>query len=226
MNFVFHSHLFDRISLQDSQVFVGFVICELPNQDKIRTILSWFGSSLPSIRCRLPLFITSMAHFPMLNSIPMSWLYILTVRIRVSRCFSFFANSLMSSMYIRWLIFSFDLQSLYLSVHFLSIWLRGIMAIMNSKGDSASPWEIPLWIFVSAKVFSCCCQFNSPGFHGFLDEVYDFMWYFVHFETVYYPALRNHIVCLIIIRYIPILSALSVKPHASNMKTIPASILF
>ena len=27
------------------------------------------------------------------------------------------------------------------------------MAIMNSKGDSASPWKIPLWIFVSAKLF-------------------------------------------------------------------------
>ena len=27
------------------------------------------------------------------------------------------------------------------------------MAIMNSRGDSASPWKIPLWIFVSAKLF-------------------------------------------------------------------------
>ena len=27
------------------------------------------------------------------------------------------------------------------------------MTIMNSKGDSASPWKIPLWIFVSAKLF-------------------------------------------------------------------------
>ena len=24
------------------------------------------------------------------------------------------------------------------------------MAIMNSKGDRASPWKIPLWIFASA----------------------------------------------------------------------------
>ena len=54
---------------------------------------------------------------------------------------------LVSSMYIRWLIFSCDLLSLYPAVHFLSIWLSGIMAIMNSKGDCASPWKIPLWIF-------------------------------------------------------------------------------
>ena len=81
-----------------------------------------------------------------------SRLYILTACMRVSSSFSFFANSLMSSMYIRWLIFSCNLLSLYPAVHFLSMWLSGIMAIMNSKGDSTSPWKIPLWIFVSAKL--------------------------------------------------------------------------
>ena len=68
---------------------------------------------------------------------------------RVSSSFSFFANNLMSSMYIRWLI-SWDLLNLYPAVHFLSMWFSGIIAIMNSKGDSASPWKMPLWIFVSA----------------------------------------------------------------------------
>ena len=52
-------------------------------------ILSWFGSFIPSVRCRFPLFITSMAHFSMPNSIPMSWLYILTACIKVSSSFSF-----------------------------------------------------------------------------------------------------------------------------------------
>ena len=80
----------------------------------------------------------------------MSRLYILTVCIRVFSSFSFFANSLMSSMYIKWLTFSCDLLSLYPAVHFLSVWLSGIMAIMNSKGDWASLWQIPLWIFASA----------------------------------------------------------------------------
>ena len=63
-------------------------------------ILSWFGSSILSVRCRLLLFITSMAHFSIPNSIRMSWLYILTACIRISSSFSFFTNSLMSSTYI------------------------------------------------------------------------------------------------------------------------------
>ena len=49
---------------------------------------------------RFLLFITSMAHFSMPNSVPISWLYIIIVCIRVSNSFSFLANSLMSSMYI------------------------------------------------------------------------------------------------------------------------------
>ena len=84
----------------------------------------------------------------MLNSIPMSWLYILTARIRVSSSFSFFANSLMSSMNI----FSCDLLSAYPAVHFLSMWLSDIMVTMSSNGDSASLWNIPLWIFASVKL--------------------------------------------------------------------------
>ena len=152
-------------------------------------ILSWLGSSIPSIRYRLPLFITSMVHFSMPNSIPMSWLYILIACIRVSSSFSFFANSLMSS---RWLIFSHDLLSLYPAAHFLSRWLSGIMAIMNSNGESASPWNILLWIFASAKI-------PSPAFHSFLNNVYDFIWYFVHFEAVYFPVLQDHFICLFVV---------------------------
>ena len=111
---------------------------------------------------------TSMVHFPMPNSIPMSWLYILTACMRVFSSFSFFANNLMSSMYIRWLIFSCYLLSLYPAAHFLSMWFSGIMAIMNSKGDSASPWKIPLWIFVLAMllppVVSSCCHYSFRVF--------------------------------------------------------------
>ena len=115
-------------------------------------ILSWFGSSIPSDRCHLPLFITSMVHFSMPNSIPMFWLYILTACIRVSSSFSIFATCLMQSMYIRWLIFSCDLLSFYPAVHFLRMWLNGIMAIINSNDDCASLWNILLWIFVLAKL--------------------------------------------------------------------------
>ena len=115
-------------------------------------ILSRFGSSIASITCHLSLFITSMTHFSMPNSTLMSWLYILTVCIRVSSSFSFFANCLMSSMYIRWLIFSCDLLSLYPCVHFLNMWLSGIIAIMNYNGFDASSWNIPLLTFASAKL--------------------------------------------------------------------------
>ena len=62
-------------------------------------------------------------------------------------------------MYIRWFIFSCDLLSLYPAVYFLSMWLSGIMAIMNSNSDSASPWKIPLWSFASAKLFPPAVNF-------------------------------------------------------------------
>ena len=51
-----------------------------------------------------------------------------------------------------WLIFFCNLLSLYPAVHFLSMWLSGIMAIMNNTGNSASPLKIPLWILVSTKL--------------------------------------------------------------------------
>ena len=34
---------------------------------------------------------------------------------------------------------------------------------------------------------------SYKGFHGFLDKVYEFIRYLVHFEDVYYPALWDHI---------------------------------
>ena len=142
---------------------------------------SWFGSFIPSVMCRFPFFITSMANFLKPNSIPMSGQSILTACIIVTSPFSFFANSLMSSMYIRWLIFSWDVISLYPAVHFLGVWLNWIVAIINSNGDSASPRNLPHWIFASAKLLPP--NVNSPGFHGFLDKVHDF-WYLVHFERV------------------------------------------
>ena len=66
--------------------------------------------------------------------------------------FLFLAKSLMLSLYIKWLIYSCDVLSLYLAVHFLRMWLSNIMAITNCNGDSASPWNMPLWIFTSAKL--------------------------------------------------------------------------
>ena len=97
-------------------------------------------------------FSASVFNFFMPSSVPMYRLYLLTVCIRFSSSFSYFANSLMLSMYIKWLTFSCDLLSLYRAVHFLSMWLSGIMAIKNIKGDRASLWKIPLWIFALANL--------------------------------------------------------------------------
>ena len=47
-------------------------------------ISPWFGSSIPFVMCRFPLFTISMVHFSMPNSIPMSWLYTLPAGIGVS----------------------------------------------------------------------------------------------------------------------------------------------
>ena len=102
-------------------------------------------------------------------------------------------------MHIKWLLFSCDQLSFYPAVHFLSLWLSGIMAIMNSKGDSASPWKIPLWIFASDKLFRPAVNSIVQVLIGFLNKVNEFMWYFVHFEAVHNPALRNHIICLFIV---------------------------
>ena len=92
-------------------------------------------------------------------------------------------------MYIRWLIFSPDLLSLYPAVHFLSRWFSSIMSIM----------ENPSLELCFRYASSSCGQQLSPGLHGLLDEVYDIMWYFVHYETVYYPALWDHIICLFVV---------------------------
>ena len=55
-------------------------------------ILSWFGSFIPWVRCRLPLFMTNRVHFSTPNSIHMSWLYILCV-LGFPVLFHFFPNS-------------------------------------------------------------------------------------------------------------------------------------
>ena len=77
---------------------------------KTHLILSSFGISVLSIFFLL--FIISIAYFSIQNSIPISWLYILIVCNRVTSSFSFSANSLISSINIRWSIFSCDFANL------------------------------------------------------------------------------------------------------------------
>ena len=63
--------------------------------------------------------------------------YNFTVCFRDKIIFLFFANSLISSMYIRWLIISCDFCIL--------------LCISRVCDDFSSPWNISLWIFASAK---------------------------------------------------------------------------
>ena len=56
-------------------------------------------------------------------------------------------------MYIKWFIFSYDLVSLYPAVYCLSKWLSGIITIMNSNGDSVSPWNNIISISIIILVF-------------------------------------------------------------------------
>ena len=70
----------------------------------------------------------------------------------------------MSSMYIWRLIFSCNLWTLYPCVHFLSMWLNGIIAIINSNGDNTTPWKIPFWIFVSALLFPLAISLTRQFF--------------------------------------------------------------
>ena len=62
-------------------------------------------------------------------------------------------------MYIRWLVFSSYLLSLYLFIY----WLSDI-TITNSNGYSVSLWNIPQWIFASSKLFPSCSQFHLSFF--------------------------------------------------------------
>ena len=86
----------------------------------------------------------------------------LPIRLRFSE------NSLMSSMYISWLIFSSDLPSLYPPVYFLSIRLIGVLAIkiimliahLSGIYLFGTPQQLIFFLY-------------SPGFHGFLNKVYD-----------------------------------------------------
>ena len=113
--FFFHPRMSGRVRFQYSQLFVSFF--------SERSYFSWFGSSISSVLCICPLFIFSIAHFSLSNSI-------LPACLRVSNSFSFSANNLMPTMYMRCLIFSRDLWSLYLPVHFQSMWLLQIVMMI------------------------------------------------------------------------------------------------
>ena len=102
--FFFFIHLFNGVCFQYSQVLIIFFFSE-------HFDFSWLGSSIPSVIYLFPILFMSMAHFSIVNFIPISWLYILIVCIRVSNFVSFFANGLMPSLYILLLSLSTSLKA-------------------------------------------------------------------------------------------------------------------
>ena len=137
--------------------------------------------------CLFPLFIICMAYFSMPNSISMLWLYILTACIRVSNYFSLFKKILMTSMYIMWLISSYDLLNVYLQCIF---WIFGCVTLLQLQIVMVIVY-LPR-IYLSGSLlqlsFFSCSQFHSPRSNGFLDKMYDFIWYLEYFAAIYYPA--------------------------------------
>ena len=135
----------------------------------------WFGSSIPFLICRFPFFIIRMAHSSMPNAILISSLYILTACFRVSKSISFLANSLLSSMYIRWLIFFF------LAIYEVFIHLSFPKYVTDRHHRC---YKYSWWKRISLEdpqAFSSCCQFNSLVFHGILDRFHDFSRYCYEF---------------------------------------------
>ena len=137
-NFFFHLRLIDGVHFQYSLVFLSFLFSK-------NSYFSWFGSSIPSVICCFPFSIISIAHYPcQIQSLYrhcVSSLPVLGFPNLFRFCRFVFSN------------FSCDLWNFYLPEHFLSIVLRGIISITNSNCDSASSWEIPVWVFTSAKLF-------------------------------------------------------------------------
>ena len=69
------------------------------------------------------------------------------------------------------------------------MWLSGIIMITNSNGDSASPWKISLRILTLTKPFPPAVNSTLKISMVFSTKFSDFVGYFVHFQTEYYPSL-------------------------------------
>ena len=141
-SFLSHVQIFSQ-EISKFFFFIFVVLCTFFSLGLVVLLIPSFVVSRFSLRARR----IFLCQIPSLF-----WLYIFNVFIRVSISFSFFTKSLMSSMFMRWLILSCDLLSFYPHVYFLSIWLSGFIAITITNCDSASPWKTPLWIFTIAKL--------------------------------------------------------------------------
>ena len=113
-------------------------------------MLSWFGSSILSVTGRFPFLLIARRIFicqiPFLYPDCILSLHVLGFPILFRFWQKVWCRPCTFS------VWSCDLLIFYPPAHFLRIWETGI-TIPNSNGDSASPWNIPPWIFISAKPF-------------------------------------------------------------------------
>ena len=104
-------------------------------------------------------------------SIPMSWLYILPACISFE--FVFIFGKQFDVVHVHYMFDLFLRFTKFVSAeNFLSIWLNVLIAIINSNGDRASPWNIFLGIFVSAKLFPPAANSTLQVFMFYFDKVY------------------------------------------------------
>ena len=85
------------------------------------------------------IFIINTVHFSLSNSILISWIYILTVSVRVSNSSSFFENYLVSSMYIRFFFLAIYKDCVLQSISYAFEWaaslqLQIVMVIAHLPG--------------------------------------------------------------------------------------------
>ena len=94
--------------------------------------------------------------------------------------FQFLANRLMWSMYIvGWSILFLWFSTFSPPVHFISLWQSDIIEISNKNDDREHPWNRPLQLFISVKLFpsvvNSILQFfkvSSMNFMKLLDIIY------------------------------------------------------
>ena len=114
-----------------------------------------------------PLLIISKPNFPMPNSIPISWVYILTAFIRVFHSFPFWSKRLDVVHVHLEVYFFFRFRNFVPVCTFFSMFLSDIISRTNGNGDSSHS-EIYFSRFSPQLIFSSCCQFQSAVFHRFL----------------------------------------------------------
>ena len=138
--FFFHLCCFDGVRFQYSKVLVSFHYFKSPDMVLIWQLYSFHWFSFTNFNYKHKTFVNGQYHSSIL-SVYSYFLY------RNLSSYSFFSNSLMLSVYIRWLSFLMWLfLNLLLPVNSLRMWLSGIIVIKNSKRKSVSPWKMSLRI--------------------------------------------------------------------------------